>query len=403
MKILFIHTLYAPDIVGGAEIVLQSLAEGARSRGIEVAILTTTDKPGLLQDEVNGIRVWRVGLRNLYWHKYSERPGTIQRRLWHVIDIYNSLMTPFVNKVVSMERPTVASVHNLPGFSLSAWSALRRSGVPIVQVLHDHYLLCPASTMYRHQHNCIKQCSSCKLMRLPHKSMSQYVSGVVGVSNYILSRHLDAGYFEGVKNRRVIYNTRTAREIGLSFRQEIQTDSNRPLSFGFIGALHPVKGIELLLRTYTEHEFPGSDLWVAGTGEIGYVDKLKRIAEGHPVHFLGRITPAEFYSQVDVVIVPSLWNEPLGTVIMEAMIYGKVIIATNTGGSPEMIINGENGLLFNPEMPNGLFDAMVQVAGSPDLRKHLAEGADRHRARFMDRDHFLDEHISIYTDVERYG
>jgi len=403
MKILFIHTLYAPDIVGGAEIVLQSLAEGARSRGIEVAILTTTNKPGLHHDEVNGIRVWRVGLRNVYWHKHSKRPGTIQRRLWHVIDIYNPLMAPFVQKVISLERPTVASVHNLPGFSLSAWSALRRSGVPIVQVLHDHYLLCPASTMYKHQHNCISQCASCKLMRLPHKSMSRYVSGVVGVSNYILSRHLDAGYFEGVTNHRVIYNSRTAREIGLSVRQKIETDSNRPLRFGFIGALNPVKGIELLIRTYTENEFPGSELWVAGAGEIDYVEKLKRIAKGHPVHFLGRINPAEFYTQVDVVIVPSLWNEPLGTVIMEALIYGKVIITTNTGGSPEMIIDGENGLLFNSEKPNELLDAMVRLTASPDLRKHLAEGADRQRARFMDRDHFLDEHISIYMDAERNG
>jgi glycosyltransferase involved in cell wall biosynthesis len=403
MKILLIHTFYSPDMVGGAEVVVQSLAEGLMERGIDVAILTTTDKPGLHQDEVNGIRVWRAGLRNLYWHKYSEPPGAIKRRLWHIFDVYNPLMSQFVKKVVSFERPTVASVHNLPGFSLSAWSALKDSGVPIVQVLHDHYLLCPAGTMYKNQQICTTQCSTCRLMRLPHKAMSQNVSGVTGVSNYILHRHLDAGYFQGVTNRRVIYNTRTMQEIGVPVRHEIETDSNRPLRFGFIGALHSVKGIELLLKTYAENAFPGSDLWVAGAGETGYVDKLKRMAEGYPVHFLGRVTPAEFYSQVDVVIVPSLWNEPLGTVIMEAMIYGKVIIASNTGGTPEMIIDGENGLLFNPEKPNGLLEVMVQISASPVLLEHLAEGADRCRARFMDRDHFLDEHISICMEVEHYG
>lgn len=403
MKILFIHTFYSPDIVGGAEVVLQSLAEGAKSRGIDVAILTTTDKPGLHQDEVNGIRVWRVGLRNLYWPKYNEQPSTIQRRLWHIVDIYNPWMTRFVQMVISLERPTVASVHNLPGFSLSAWSALKQASIPIVQVLHDHYLLCPKNTMYKNQQNCINQCFPCKLMRLPHKSMSQHVSGVVGVSDYILSRHLDAGYFQGVMNRRVIYNTRTTQEIGLSLRQERKMDSNCPLRFGFIGALQPVKGIELLLRTYTEHAFSRSDLWVAGSGETGYVEKLKRIAEGHPIHFLGRVTPAEFYSKVDVVIVPSLWNEPLGMVVMEAIIYGKVVIAANSGGIPEMIIDGENGLLFNPEKPNELFDVMARLSKNPDLHEHLAEGTASCRARFMDRDHFLDAHISVYQEAEHHG
>jgi len=401
MKILFIHTLYSPDIVGGAEIVLQSLAEGAKSRGIDVAILTTTDKPGLYQDEVNGVRVWRAGLRNLYWPKYSRRPGVIQRRLWHLIDAYNPLMAQLVKKVLSLEQPTVASVHNLPGFSLSAWSALRRSGVPIVQVLHDHYLLCPASTMYKNQQNCIKQCSSCMLMRLPHKSMSQNVSGVVGVSNYILNRHLDAGYFKGVTNRRVIYNTRTAQELGLAGRVGVEKDSDRPLRFGFIGALYPVKGIELLLKTYTEHAFSGSELWVAGTGDIGYVEKLKRMAAEHPVHFLGRVNPADFYPEVDVVIVPSLWNEPLGTVIMEAMIFGKVIIATDSGGTPEMVVNGENGLLFSPDSPADLLSAMKKLCLDRGLTKRLGEGAAKRGARFMARDRFLDEHIACYMAAQR--
>lgn len=403
MKILFVHTLYSPDVVGGAEIVLQSLAEGIKARGIDVAILTTTDKPGLHRGEVNGIRVWRAGLHNLYWHKYSERPGALKRRLWHAMDTYNPLMAKMVKQVVSLERPTVASVHNLPGFSVSAWTALRASGVPIVQVLHDHYLLCPASTMYKHGQNCETQCSICKIMRLPHKAMSQNISGVIGVSKYILNRHLDAGYFNGVKNRKVIYNTRTAQEIGLLATREVTLDRNRPLRFGFIGTLSPVKGIEALLQTFSENTFPGSELWVAGTGETGYTDKLKCMASGHPVRFLGRVNPVEFYSQVDIVIVPSLWNEPLGTVILEAMIYGKPIIASNTGGTAEMITHGNNGLLFNQDDPRGLLDMMTQISSNLSLRKRLADGSDSQRIRFMNREYFLDEHILSYLGAEYHG
>lgn len=400
MKILFIHTFYSPDMVGGAEVVVQSLAEGLTERGIDVAILTTTDKPGLHQDEVNGVRVWRAGLRNLYWHKYNQRPGIIQRRLWHLLDVYNPLMAQMVKKVVLLEKPTLASVHNLPGFSVATWSALKDAGVPIVQVLHDHYLLCPAATMYRNKKNCIGQCSSCKIMRTPHKAISQSVSGVVGVSNYILNRHLEAGYFSGVKNIQVIYNTRTAQELCI-YGNTREPDGSQPLRFGFIGALNPVKGIELLLKTYINNFFPGTELLVAGVGDTKYVDNLKLSVAGHAVRFLGRVKPADFYQLVDVVIVPSLWNEPLGTVIMEAMIFGKTVVASNTGGSPEMVIDGENGLLFNPGDPNGLLEAMARAYTSQETRSRLAEGA-RRCVRFMDREHFLDQHILLYTDVENY-
>jgi glycosyltransferase involved in cell wall biosynthesis len=182
-----------------------------------------------------------------------------------------------------------------------------------------------------------------------------------------------------------------------------EPDGNRPLRFGFIGAINSVKGIELLLHTYIKNPFHDTELLVAGVGNSEYSDKLKLSATGHTVRFLGRVKPADFYPLVDVVVVPSLWNEPLGTVIMEAMIFGKAVIASNTGGTPEMVVDGENGLLFNPDNPSGLLDAMARLSASQDLRARLAEGADRCRARFMDRDRFLDEHISCYMDAEHYG
>ncbi|WP_279116743.1 glycosyltransferase family 4 protein [Acidithiobacillus thiooxidans] len=403
MKILFINNFYSPDIIGGAEIILKMLAEGARSKGIDVAVLATTDIPGLHQDEVNGVRVWRAGLRNIYWHKYSERPGMLRRRVWHLADLYNPLMIGLVKQVISIEQPTVASVHNLAGFSVSTWSALTEAGVPIFQVLHDHYLLCPAATMYKSGNNCTTQCATCGLMRLPHKLLSRNVAGVIGVSNYILNRHIEAGFFHGVDNRNVIYNTRTEQDIGLLITHDDSSKGNRPLRFGFIGALTSVKGIEMLLNVYVNHPFPNTELIVAGTGDINYVRKLESMAAGHPVCFLGRVNPAEFYSSVDVVIVPSLWNEPLATVIIEAMICGKVIIASNTGGSSELIFDKQNGLLFEPDDPNALHDAITRVSDDLSLRSRLVDGAISIRRDFMDRDRFLDAHISCYRGAEDVG
>jgi glycosyltransferase involved in cell wall biosynthesis len=392
--------LYYPDNIGGAESVVQSLAEGMKARGIDVAILTTTDKPGLHQNEVNGIRIWRAGLRNIYWYRNNRRAGPIMRKLWHLVDIYNPLMSSMIKEVVSYEKPTVASVHNLPGFSLSTWSVLKDAHIPIVQVLHDHYLLCPASTMFKNQVNCVTQCFSCKLMRLPHKAMSHNIAAVVGVSSYIINRHLKAGYFRNVLELTVIHNTRTPQELGLKESPESERENHRPLRFGFIGMLIPTKGVELLLQTYKRSAFIDSQLFIAGVGDDKYVERLKRLGEGCSVTFMGHVKPVDFYQLVDVLIVPSLWNEPLGAVIMEAMIFGKPVIGSDTGGIAEMVVDYENGLLFNPDEPDGLLRAMERLYVDNNLRKKLSRGAIHSSIKFVSREDFLDKHVAIYLAAE---
>ncbi len=79
MKLLFVSSLYAPDIGGGAEIILQRTVEGLQARGHKVAVLATGAKAGLQQDTINLVRVYRAGLRNFYWHFTTQRPGRLTR------------------------------------------------------------------------------------------------------------------------------------------------------------------------------------------------------------------------------------------------------------------------------------------------------------------------------------
>jgi glycosyltransferase involved in cell wall biosynthesis len=80
MNILFINSLYHPYIGGGAEIILKNLVEGLYRKGHQVTVLTTGHESGRHEEQVNGIRVIRLGIKNIYWH-YDETKVKCWRRV----------------------------------------------------------------------------------------------------------------------------------------------------------------------------------------------------------------------------------------------------------------------------------------------------------------------------------
>src|SRR5690606_4147474 len=110
-------------------------------------------------------------------------------------------------------KPDVVSCHNLAGWSVGVWDAVHQQGIPIVQVLHDLYLLCANSNMFRGDSPCTRQCMDCRFLRYRHKEKSTQVSAVVGISRSILTRFIEMGYFQNAA-KFVIYNTRQVPSPG---------------------------------------------------------------------------------------------------------------------------------------------------------------------------------------------
>ena len=399
MKILFLNTHYSPNSFGGTEVVLQTLVEGIASKGNEVVVLSTADQKGLYKDEVNGIRVWRVGIRNLYCPVPTSHPPVLERRLWHLLDSYNLAMGRLLKTILDIEKPSVASVHNTAGWSVSAWTSLHDAGVPVVQVLHDHYLICPTSTMFKGGRNCGRQCLSCKILRLPHARLSQKLSAVVGVSRFILKRHQQMGFFKGVPGQSVIFNARKSADIFLKSTQGFRRQGEKKIRFGFIGSLFPGKGVEDLIQAYLRGSSDSSELWIAGAGDEKYERRLHELSAGSSVKFLGRMHPGDFYPNVDVVVVPSRWNEAFTMVVMEAMAFGKTVIAYAVGGIPELLKNGETGILVKPGDQEGLFRAMQQMVLNPELVVDLGLSASKNAESFLDHETFVERHLQIYGSV----
>ena len=398
MKILQLNLFDDPAEGGGTEVTMGNLARGLQAAGHEVVMLATGHAAGLHTAERDGIRIWRAGLRNVYRPDLRQQPPAAARVLWHVLDSYNLAMQPLLRQVLRTERPDVVSVHNLPGWSAAAWQITAREGIPMVQVLHDSYAICQKSSMYREGHgNCANQCAGCRLLRLPHRALSRKVSAVVGVSRYILDRHLREGYFAGVPIQRVIHNARDPGKLGvLDAPPRAAGDA---LRFGYMGRLEAAKGIAPLLKAFTAAALPQAELWVAGNGKPEVVEPLRQRYAQAPVRFLGRVAPRDFYPHIDVMVVPSVWNEPLGMVVAEALAFGKPVIGSRRGGIPEMIRAGENGLLFEPDRPGELVAALRQLAGDATLRARMGEAARASARPFLDRDGWIAQYQVLYEQI----
>jgi glycosyltransferase involved in cell wall biosynthesis len=93
------------------------------------------------------------------------------------------------------------------------------------------------------------------------------------------------------------------------------------------------------------------------------------------VSFLGHV-PAEEMPQLlrkfDVLLLPSTWPEPFSRIVLEGMISGLVVVATPTGGTTEILTDGENGLLFAPGDAEDLARKITRLMDDPELRRKLA-------------------------------
>lgn len=398
MKILYVNTLYPPDVAGGAELSLSMLAGGQRANGHEVLVATTTGGPAVIEEVVADVPVIRLPLDNYYWPPRPDpRPDALRRLAWHARDIDNRSMAKALAGVVQRFDPDVISFHNLIGFSAAAWRVAKQFDKPAVQVLHDYYNLCPKSQLFRNDRHCETRCGECSVFRIGRAKASNQVSAVVGASQAVLDMHLRRGLFAEVTARRVINNARNYAAA------PSRTYPQRAKTFGFIGTVGPWKGITQVLdavqRLDAEPGIEGIRFLVAGGGDEGYLSALRERYASDRIEFLGKVKPQDFFQRIDVSVVPSLWHDPLPGVVFESMIFGVPVIGARRGGIPEMVSHGVNGLLFEPDVAGDLESCMRRLMAEPGLLDKYGECARHASAHYSNPGRVIDAYYQLYEEI----
>jgi glycosyltransferase involved in cell wall biosynthesis len=200
---------------------------------------------------------------------------------------------------------------------------------------------------------------------------------------------------------------------GALFRRECGFDDTTPLA-GLVAMLAPWKGhlefIEAaaaIAREFPQARFPivGEEIYVT-EGHGGFRSRLRdhiaRVgAEGSVVLVGRRRNMPQVMAGLDIVVHASSRPEPFGRVLIEAMASGKPVVATSAGGVPEIVRDGETGLLVPPGEPASLAAAMRRLLTDSHLRDRLGKaGRTAAESRFDLRTHVERVH-ELYLSVLR--
>ncbi len=382
MRILNVSSLYPPNVIGGAELGLRTMAEAMADAGHELHVVTL--KPPVSasasgQGRSTKVTVHEVPLANVYW-PYT--PGGEQRTAahklaWHSIDTANRVMARRVEKIVRRVRPDIVLTHNLQGFSTAVMPAIKRAGVPLVHVPHDYALVCPQTTLWRNGRGCGMQkdrCAGCRVLTAPRMRHLDAVDAVISVSESLLETHRQHGLFTDVPST-VIYNAlRPQFRIAESVSER---QRSKPFVFGFLGRVERSKGIETLLAAAARLEADGVPyrLRIAGRAAPDYQAMLERRWPLENVSYEGFVDAAEFLAEIDTLVFPSEWLEALGNGVFEAYSQGVPVIGADSGGIAESIEDGVTGFVFEPGNVTQLACLMSALPAAPGRHRELAEAA----------------------------
>lgn len=214
-------------------------------------------------------------------------------------------------------------------------------------------------------------------IRLFASSMTRLVHRVADV-NVFVSRQLSNSY--GSKSR----DAWICNESRLRPEQVLDSGSpphnlHRPIRLLYVGRFSREKGIPILLRAVTTLKFD-YELRLIGSGQQqGQLERLaSELGVRSKVHFLGTISWGDALFKVmqdsDILILPSL-TEGLALVLLEAMSQGLPVVASNVGGTPEVVCDEVTGLLFPVGDAGALADAISRLVSDDPLRIKLRTNA----------------------------
>ena len=167
---------------------------------------------------------------------------------------------------------------------------------------------------------------------------------------------------------------------------------------GVVCALRPEKGLHLLLDAFSRVR--GARLLIVGSGPaLGELEaRARALSLGALCHFQPAVQDvAEWLRAIDVFVLPSL-SESLSNSLLEAMACGCCPIASDVGGNPELVTDGETGLLFPSGDAGALAGRLRMVLGDSALRRRLAATAEQRVRRDFTRQAAAARMEAIYRE-----
>ncbi len=357
MRILQVHNRY--QLGGGEDAVVASEARLLRSQGDEVEThIVSNDDIRTVGQRISA--AVRVG------YSRRSRDALLQK--------------------IKETKPEVVHVHNtFPLLTPSVYDACIGADVPVVQTLHNYRLGCLSGTLLRDGKICEKCWQGSLYWGTVHGCYRNSHLGSLAVSA-AYSFHRSADIWNRKISRFIVMSEFARKKFeafGLSpekiaikshFVEDPGPRPALPDRHGalFVGRLSHEKGLLPLVEAWNSVDYP---LTIVGDGPL--IGEIRQRAPAN-VTLTGQLSPADVRRKMwesELLVVPSIWNEPFGMVIIEAMACGLPILGSTMGAIPELLGDNLGGRLFAANSTSELHKVVVDFLGNQtklglSARKH---------------------------------
>lgn len=385
MRILFLTNFYPPHELGGQGRSCQSVVEALLDRGHQGIVLTS--RHGSSQENSEDGLVYRWLFLEMELAPWRNFFSFYQ---WKSREAQNLEYFEILIEKLDPDIIFVWGMWNLPR-SLPEYAEKRLPG-KVIYRFADYWPILPSQLeLYWREPGRHWFSEMAKRSLRPHV-LSQLTKEdsypkcrfehAYCISNAAKKKLLDEGV--PINNAQIIYNGIDVSLYIDGKANDCGVKSNKKWLLGFVGRLSPEKGVDLAIEALGKLVFDYGlndlNLDIVGAGHEDYEQYLRRSVlnlglESH-VSFVGKALPKQMpaiYRQFDLLLFPSTWEEPFGLVVLEAMVSGVVVIASDEGGPAEIITNNENGVLFSRGDADDLAAKTALVISNDHLFSHIAE------------------------------
>jgi glycosyltransferase involved in cell wall biosynthesis len=329
---------------------------------------------------------------------------------------YNLPIANRLRKYQEVGKFDLWQIHNvLPGLSPSVYQTAFDLKVPVVHYLHNYRMGCTNGFFLNHGQPC-ERCLGGNFWPAFQTACWQNSRLISGLMGLILRRVRSIGTFHKVaawisisdfqKNKHAAMGIPADRIHNIHhFFESSAPPPSTPASGDtlFLGRLSREKGVDLLLRAWAKVRNANRRLVIAGTGPEE--SSLKNLASDLSLAnvvftgFLNAEQQASLWSNSSALVVPSIWDEPFGMVVLEAWAKERPVVAYAKGALPELIHHGVNGLLADPFSVDDLAKNIQELIDKPELGPRLGKAGNLRLKDEFNRTLWLSRIESVYQKV----
>lgn len=326
--------------------------------------------------------------------------------------IYSKENKKLMEKALDDFKPDIVHINNFQRqLSSSIISAIKKRNIPIIYTAHDLQAICPNIVMLNRENEICNKCKNGKYYNcikgkcIKNSTLKSLLGGIEGyyyrlhnIYNKIDHIITPSIFYEKELKKDGIKNVTGLHNFILLEDYQVETQDEGYLLY--IGRLSKEKGIFDLVKAMKDNK---ENLLIAGSGpEKEKIDKLiKEEKLTKRVKLLGQLKPTEvkeYVRKAHVVVVPSVWYENCPYSVLETIAIGKPIIGADIGGIPELVIDGENGLLFESGNSKDLSKKISELYSNKKLYKKFCENSKKISKQY-DKNKYYENLMKIYNDV----